>query len=66
MAVDSHGNFMVIWDSDPGQDGVDDGGQLDKDPKTPGTDYGFRLWDVAARRQPPLPPKAAEDASGPP
>jgi hypothetical protein len=40
-----------------GEDGKDDGGKLDKDPRKPGTDYGFRLWDVAARRQPPLPAK---------
>jgi hypothetical protein len=43
-----------------GGDGVDNGGTLDKNPLAAGKDYGFRLWDVAARRQPPLPPKAAE------
>ncbi len=33
-----------------GTDGVDDGGNLDrKKPTAPGTDIGFRLWDVARR-----------------
>lgn len=50
-----------------GQDGIDNGGALDKNPTTAGKDYGFRLWDVAARRQPPLPPKAADaDPNAPP
>jgi hypothetical protein len=40
-----------------GADGKDDGGKLDKDVRKVGFDFGFRLWDVAARRQPPLPPK---------
>jgi hypothetical protein len=43
-----------------GEDGKDDGGKLNPDVKKAGFDYGFRLWDVAARRQPPLPPKPAE------
>lgn len=37
-----------------GIDGIDNGGLLDLDaPTRPGTDIGFRLWDVAKRRQPP-------------
>jgi hypothetical protein len=40
-----------------GQNGVDDGGDLTKDANGLSADQGFRLWDVAARRQPPLPPK---------
>jgi hypothetical protein len=47
---------LIVYST--GADGKDDGGKLDKDPKKPGTDFGFRLWDVPARRQPPLPPKA--------
>jgi hypothetical protein len=43
-----------------GQDGKDDGGKLNPDPRKAGTDFGFRLWDVAARRQSPLPTKPAE------
>ena len=43
-----------------GQNGIDDGGKLDKDKTGVSLDLGFKLWDVAARRQPPLPPKAAE------
>ncbi|HYT94980.1 MAG TPA: hypothetical protein VEL76_40060 [Gemmataceae bacterium] len=40
-----------------GQDGKDDGGNLDRtDPTREGTDIGVRLWDVSRRRQPPLPP----------
>ncbi|HEY1379612.1 MAG TPA: hypothetical protein VGF55_22605 [Gemmataceae bacterium] len=52
------GDGLVVYSV--GQDGTDDGGKLDKDPKKPGTDYGVRLWDVTARRQPPLPPKPAD------
>lgn len=39
-----------------GFDGTDNGGKLapPKNVKTPGTDLGFRLWDVRHRRQPPL------------
>jgi hypothetical protein len=40
-----------------GEDGADDGGNLTRDVNGIGADLGFRLWDVAARRQPPLPPK---------
>ncbi len=36
-----------------GPDGVDNGGNLDKNAYKPGTDFGFQLWDVARRRQPP-------------
>ncbi len=33
-----------------GADGTDDGGRLDrKDPKAPGTDLGFQLWDADKR-----------------
>ena len=44
-----------------GQDGVDNGGVVDaKNPALPGADVGFRLWDVAKRRQPPQPAKPAK------
>jgi hypothetical protein len=37
-----------------GPDGSDDGGVVDRDNwLRPGTDWGFRLWDVPRRRQPP-------------
>jgi hypothetical protein len=37
-----------------GQDAVDNNGNLNrKHPNQPGADIGFRLWDVAKRRQPP-------------
>jgi hypothetical protein len=37
-----------------GSDGVDNDGTLDRDaPTRTGADIGFRLWDVAKRRQPP-------------
>jgi hypothetical protein len=49
------GDGLIVYTC--GADGKDDGGKLDKDPKKAGTDFGFRLWDVKARRQPPLPPK---------
>ncbi len=39
-----------------GEDGKDDGGKLNPDARKAGFDFGFRLWDVASRRQPPLPP----------
>jgi hypothetical protein len=39
-----------------GQDVTDNGGNLDRDrPTSPGVDFGFRLWDVNKRRQPPRP-----------
>jgi len=35
-----------------GPDGEDNGGKMDRqNPVAPGTDIGFRLWDVAQRRQ---------------
>jgi hypothetical protein len=43
-----------------GQDGKDNGGKLDpmdRPAQKPGADLGFRLWDVPARRQAPLPTK---------
>lgn len=46
-----------------GPDGKDDGGRLRPEPaaeegvEAGGLDVGFRVWDVAHRRQPPLPPK---------
>jgi hypothetical protein len=36
-----------------GRDGKDNAGKLDKNPLKEGTDLGFRLWDLAQRRQPP-------------
>ncbi|HJT77500.1 MAG TPA: hypothetical protein VJ739_09905, partial [Gemmataceae bacterium] len=39
-----------------GPDRQDNGGAMDrKDPTAPGTDLGFRLWNVSRRRQPALP-----------
>ena len=38
-----------------GLDGQDNGGNIGKIPNTPGTDLGFRLWDVKHRGQPPSP-----------
>jgi hypothetical protein len=39
-----------------GHDTIDDGGNLDREhPSQPGMDIGFRLWNVAKRRQPPRP-----------
>lgn len=49
-------NGIVIYSV--GSDGRDDGGKVG--PGKPGvadSDYGFRLFDVEARRQPPPPPK---------
>jgi hypothetical protein len=49
-----------------GPDGQDNGGNLDRKMTFPaGTDLGLRLWDVAKRRQPPLPPKAAPPSGMP-
>jgi hypothetical protein len=40
----------------PGFDQDDNGGNIDRvNPDNPGIDLGFRLWDPAARRQPPRP-----------
>lgn len=42
-----------------GQDGVDNGGKLDRvNLNSPGVDLGFRLWDVPKRRQPQRPKPA--------
>jgi len=52
-----------------GPDGEDNGGKMDRQhPLTPGTDLGFRLWDVAKRRQPPVPSKPLPEPKekGPP
>jgi hypothetical protein len=39
-----------------GADGSDDGGNIDRSNSLgPGTDLGYRLWDVKARRQAPAP-----------
>ena len=47
-----------------GLDGVDDGGVINREnPFTPGSDLGFRLWNVEVRRQAPLPPR--DDDGGP-
>jgi hypothetical protein len=48
-----------------GQDVTDNGGNLDRDrPTSPGVDFGFRLWDVNMRRQPPK-PKPDQPPQGP-
>ncbi len=48
-----------------GPDGADNGGTLNREmPLANGADIGFRLWDVAHRRQPPRPPRPREP--GPP
>jgi hypothetical protein len=45
-----------------GKDRADNGGTLNRqNPIADGADLGFRLWDVAARRQPPLPPKPEDE-----
>jgi hypothetical protein len=45
-----------------GPDQTDNAGNLHRrDSFEPGTDVGFRLWDVAQRRQPPRPWKFPED-----
>lgn len=45
-----------------GRDKEDNGGHLDRlRVMDPGVDYGFRLWDVPFRRQPPRPPVPLED-----
>ncbi len=36
-----------------GADREDNGGKFDRNPQAKGSDRGFRLWDVARRRQPP-------------
>jgi hypothetical protein len=50
-----------------GPDGADNGGFIDRDkPYSPGSDMGFRLWDVPRRRQPPAPLKQPDNAGGMP
>lgn len=45
-----------------GQDTVDNDVNLEREhPNQPGMDIGFRLWDVAKRRQPPRPKPPEED-----
>jgi hypothetical protein len=49
-----------------GDDAQDNGGALDReDSHHPGTDLGFRLWDVKHRRQPPRPAPQAEAPADP-
>jgi hypothetical protein len=49
-----------------GPDGADNGGTLDrKAPMRPGTDLGFRLWDVTRRRQPYISPAATVERKEP-
>jgi hypothetical protein len=58
---------LVIYSVGP--DGEDNGGVLDRrNPRAPGTDLGFRLWDVDKRRQapPPRPPAELPPGGGPP
>jgi hypothetical protein len=56
---------LVIYSTGP--DKTDDGGHLDrKNFLAKGTDLGFRLWDVARRRQPAPPPKPAQPPEGGP
>jgi hypothetical protein len=48
-----------------GPDGHDDGGILDRQHSASGSDVGFQLWDLSARRQPwrpPGPTSADEDS----
>jgi hypothetical protein len=52
-----------------GNDGVDDGGNLDREHlDQPGVDLGYRLWDVAKRCQParPKPPRPPAPPRMPP
>jgi hypothetical protein len=50
-----------------GPDESDNGGNVDREkPMEPGTDFGFRLWDVQHRRQPARPKPAAPAAADPP
>ncbi len=47
-----------------GPDGEDNGGLIDREkPYSPGTDMGFRLWDMPRRRQPPAPPKPPDNGA---
>lgn len=46
-------------------DGVDNQGKLDNSQMKPGTDFGYRLWDVARRRQPPRNPEMGPPALPP-
>jgi hypothetical protein len=49
-----------------GHDGVDNGGNINRDRNLDvGVDQGFSLWNVGARRQPPLPVPPADDDGGP-
>lgn len=42
-----------------GLDGADDGGHIDREhPTAKGTDFGYRLWDIKHRHQPPRPSPA--------
>ncbi|MFO0879020.1 MAG: hypothetical protein U0840_16880 [Gemmataceae bacterium] len=50
-----------------GKDGVDQGGAVTRSPTNVlPVDQGFRLWDVAKRRQPPRPPAPKPDDNQPP
>jgi hypothetical protein len=56
---------LVIYTLGP--DGKDDGGTLNRqNPTDLGSDIGFQLWDVSARRRPSLPPTPPDGADAPP
>lgn len=42
---------VVVYSVGPNM--ADDGGAVEIEPRTPGADIGYRLWDPARRRQPP-------------
>jgi len=58
-------NGVIIYSVS--SDGIDDGGNLDSaHPNQPGVDIGYRLWDVAKRRQPPRLKQPKPPAAVPP
>jgi hypothetical protein len=77
LKLAKHAEGIVIYSV--GVDGVDNGGMINRmRPTAPGSDLGFRLWDVKYRRQPArfkrwpeeqapaLPPGATGELTAPP
>ncbi len=59
------GDGAVVYSVGP--DGKDDNGTINRENiLAPGSDLGFRLWNVPQRGQAPKPPKEAPDAPGKP
>jgi len=59
LKLGKHEQGIVVYSA--GMDGIDNGGLIGPTPTAPGSDLGFRLWDVKHRRQPAKPLEKPDD-----